>query len=79
MELHFISIFGLVLIAIAWLLLYRQLSRGKYTVSRQFAAIYATGVVFLILDGLASGLFDLVAMNLITCGAALLVLSTAKK
>ena len=78
-ELHYVSIAGLALIAIAWYLQYQKMSKGKADVTRAFAALYAAGVALLVIDGLLGGLYDLAAMNLVTCGVALLVLSKAKK
>ena len=54
------------------------MSQGKSGVSRRFALLQAAGIALLIIDGLLGGLYDLAAMNLITCGGALLVLSKAK-
>jgi len=78
-ELHYVSIAGLALIAVAWCLQYQKMSKGNLEITRAFAALYAAGVVLLIIDGLLGGLYDLAAMNMITCGGALLVLSKAKK
>jgi len=79
MEIHYISIAGLALIAASWLLQYKKMSKGKMEVTREFALLQAAGIVLLIIDGLLGGLYDLAAMNLVTCGGALLVLSKAKK
>jgi len=78
MELHYISTAGLALIAISWWLQYQNMSQGKAGVSRRFALLQAAGIALLVVDGLLGGLYDLAAMNLITCGGALLVLSKAK-
>jgi hypothetical protein len=78
MELHYISMAGLLLIAVSWLLQYWKMSDGKTGVSREFAALQAAGIALLIIDGMMGGLYDLAAMNLVTCGGALLVLSKAK-
>ncbi len=79
MELHYLSLAGLALIAVAWLLQYQKMSKGKTEVTRQFAILQAAGIALLVIDGFMSGLYDLAAMNIITCGGALLVLSKAKK
>ena len=79
MELHYISIAGLALIAIAWLLQYQKMSKSKAELAREFAIFQALGIAILVIDGLLSGMYDLAAMNLITCGGALLVLSKAKR
>lgn len=78
MELHYVSIAGLALIAIAWLLQYKRMLKGKPELARGFAVLQAAGIALLIIDGMLSGLYDLVAMNMVTCGGALLVLSKAK-
>ena len=78
MELHYASIAGLALIAISWLLQYQKMSKGKTEVTREFALLQAAGIAILVIDGFLSGLYDLAAMNMITCGGALLVLSKAK-
>jgi len=79
MELHYVSILGLALIAIAWGLQYGRMSKGEMGISRAFAILQAAGILLLIADALLGGLYDLAAMNMITCGLALLVLSKAKK
>ena len=79
MELHYMSIAGLALIAIAWWLQYQKMSKGKTELTREFALLQAAGIAILIIDGFLSGLYDLAAMNMITCGGALLVLSKARK
>lgn len=79
MGLHYVSLAGLALIAVAWLLQYRKMSKGKMEITRQFAALQAAGIALLVIDGYMSGLYDLAAMNVITCGGALLVFSKAKK
>jgi len=78
-EFHYVSMSGLALIAIAWYLQYSKMSKGQMEASRDFAIFQAAGIALLIIDGIMSGLYDLAAMNLITCGGALLVLSKAKK
>ena len=79
MELHYVSIAGLALIAVSWLLQYQRMSKGKTEVTREFALLQAAGIAFLIFDAFSGGLYDFAAMNMITCGGALLVLSKAKK
>jgi len=79
MEIHYVSMTGLALIAIAWLWQYQKMSRGKTELAREFAILQATGIALLIIDGFLGGSYDLAAMNLITCGCALLVLSKAKR
>jgi len=79
MELHYISIAGLMLIAISWWLQYQRMSKGRSEVTREFAMLQAAGIALLVIDGFLGGLYDLAAMNLVTCGCALLVLSKAKK
>ena len=79
MEIHYISAAGLALIAIAWLAQYRKMSKGKAEVSLEFVLFQAAGIAILVFDGLLSGMYDLAAMNMVTCGGALLVLSKAKK
>jgi len=78
MELHYVSVAGLALIAISWLLQYKRMLKGKSEITREFAVLQAAGISLLIIDGLSSGLYDLAAMNMVTCGGALLVLSKAK-
>ena len=79
MELHYVGIAGLALIAVAWCLQYQKMSKGNLEITRAFAIFQAAGIALLIIDGFLGGLYDLAAMNLITCGLALLVLSKAKK
>ena len=79
MEIHYISIAGLALVAIAWWMQYSQMSKGRLEVSRAFAIFQAAGILLLIIDGLMGGIYDLAAMNMVTCGGALLVLSKARK
>ena len=79
MELHYLSIAGLAIIAVSWLLQYKKMSKGKMEVTREFALLQVAGIALLIIDALSGGLYDFAAMNLITCGGALLVLSKAKK
>ena len=79
MELHYVSIAGLALIAISWYLQYQKMSKGKMEITREFAMFQVAGISLLIIDGFLGVLYDLAAMNLITCGGALLVLSKAKK
>ena len=76
---HFVSVAGLALIAVAWYLQYRKMSKGEMALCRAFALFQAAGIAILIIDGLLGGLYDLAAMNMVTCGGALLALSKAKK
>jgi len=79
MAFHYFSIAGLALISIAWLLQYQKMSRGKTELAREFAILQVAGIALLIIDGFLGGLYELAAMNLISCGCALLVLSKAKR
>ncbi|MFA6328647.1 MAG: hypothetical protein WCY41_04335 [Candidatus Micrarchaeia archaeon] len=78
MGFHYVSVAGLALIAAAWWLQYRKMSQGRLEVTREFAIFQAAGVALLVMDGFLGGAYDLAAMNLVTCGGALLVLSKAK-
>ncbi len=78
MALHYVSIAGLALIAISWYLQYKGMSNGKAEIARGFAMLQAAGIALLVVDGLLGGAYDLAAMNMVTCGGALLVLSKAK-
>lgn len=79
MAIHYLSIFGLAIIAASWLRLYWKMERNKREITREFALLQATGIAILVIDGFLSGAYDLAAMNLVTCGGALLVLSKARK
>ena len=79
MALHYMSIAGLALVAISWWLQYQKMSKGKTELTREFALLQAAGIAILIIVGFLSGLYDLAAMNMITCGGALLVFSKARE
>ncbi len=79
MELHYISLLGLLLIGAGWLMQYFALRAGKKNVMKNFVLVYSLGVLFLVIDGFLGGLYDLALMNVATLACGLLVFFALKK
>lgn len=77
MELHYISLCGLLLICAGWLMQYFAMAKKK-EMGKTFVLAYSAGVALLVLDGFQSGLYDLAAANLVSLAIALAVLSRLK-
>ncbi|MFA5413509.1 MAG: hypothetical protein WC348_03140 [Patescibacteria group bacterium] len=65
--------FGLLLIILAWILQLGKMLVSKKEVWPAFVAIYALGVLLLVVDGFLSGLTTLAILNLVSFAAALAV------
>ena len=72
-----LSIIGLSIIVIGWIVQFYLMNK-THKISKLFVALYALGVLFLIIDGFASGLNDLATANLISLIVALAVLIKLK-
>jgi uncharacterized membrane protein len=77
MEIHPVSVLGLLLIAAGWLVQLRAMKGGQRGVSARFVALNCAGIFLLVADSAASGSYDIAAMNCLTLLASLLVLRKA--
>jgi hypothetical protein len=73
------TILGLSLISLAWLIQLVLISQGKQLVSPIFVGTYIVGVALLIADGFNSGLNDLALANLVSMILAVAVFFALKK
>jgi len=74
----YLSFVGLVLIALGWILQFLHLSKGKKEVIRALPAASAMGIALLMIDSYLSGATDILAGNLLTFVASVLVLIKIK-
>jgi len=72
-----ISLIGLSLIVIAWILQFFLMDKKK-KLSLSFVILYILGVILLVYDGFSSGLNDLATANLISLLVSLAVLIKLK-
>ena len=73
------SILGLSVISLGWLIQLVLVSQGKLSLSSAFVGVYAIGVALLIVDGFSSGLNSLALANLISLILAAAVFFALKK
>jgi hypothetical protein len=69
-----LSIIGLILIVIGWLIQASYMFKGQKTIKPLFVIAYMIGVLLLIIDGFMSNLISLAIFNLISMIVAGLVL-----
>ena len=79
MEIHYLSVAGLLLIAFAWLLQYNSMKKRKQGIRKDFVAVNCVGIALLIVDGYFSGLYDIASANVLTFAGSLLVISRIRK
>jgi len=72
-----LSIIGLIIIILAWLLQFLLMDKKK-KIYFYFIILYALGVLLLVYDGFSSGLNDLAIANLISLAVSLAVLLKLK-
>jgi len=65
---------GLAVLTVGWLLQAIKIWSGHKDVNKWFVALYALGVLILVVDSIASGATSLALLNLASLAAALLVL-----
>jgi membrane-bound ClpP family serine protease len=64
---------GLVLIIFAWIFQFVKMVKNGKTIRPAFVALYAVGVLLLVIDGFMSGFTVLASLNLVSFVAALAV------
>lgn len=79
MDIHYLSVIGLLLIAAGWLMQYLRMEKGKQDIVPGFVAINCLGIALLVYDSFATGLADVAAMNVLTLAASILVFSRLKR
>jgi len=71
--------FGLILLVIAWLIQLVRVSSGKKEISRWFMAVYAFGILAIVIDGLTQGLILGPILNLLVLIVILFVMVEVMK
>jgi len=84
MEIHYVSLLGLVLIAISWMIQFSKMSeektlQGGSKVSRAFVGVNCFGILLLAFDSFSTGALDIALGNVLALTAALLVLSRTRE
>lgn len=79
MEIQYLSVLGLVLIAAGWGMQYLSLRKGKKEVVKMLPALNIIGAVILIIGAYQGGAMDIVAGNALTIAGALLVFLAIKE
>lgn len=73
-----ISEVGLVLITAGWMLQLAKVWKGEKKIQQNFVVTYAAGVLLLVVDGYASGLFSLALLNFLCLLAAIAMIVKLK-
>jgi hypothetical protein len=79
MEIQYLSVFGLVFIALGWLMQYLSMSKGNGGIVREFPALNAIGSALLIISSYQGGAMDIMAGNVLTFIGALLVFTAVRR
>ncbi|MFA5049476.1 MAG: hypothetical protein WC501_00550 [Candidatus Micrarchaeia archaeon] len=74
----YISLMGLVLIAIGWLIQFFYMRDGKRKISNSFIIINCIGIIILIINAYLSGAYEIAFGNVLTFAAAFAVLYKIK-
>ena len=79
MELHYLTMLGLLLIAAGWLMQYARMKKGRQEIMKEFVSMNCIGIALLIVDGFLAGLYDVALFNVFTLSGSLLVLFRISK
>ncbi len=80
MAIHYLSVFGLVLITAGWCTQYLSMKKGKKDVVKTLPVFNIVGISFLIVEAFQGGATDIVIGNALTLtGAALVFLAIKDK
>ena len=78
MEIHYLSVVGLLLIAVGWLVQFASMRNGSKEIKKLFPAVGAIGILLLIIDGYLGGSYDIAMANVVILASSLLVLARIK-